>query len=99
MMLPRLLAVSMVLSLMVLLLMVLLHSGTAAAGQDAAQEVQEGNVRQWMEYYERERNRSGGMDSNQEAASEAKSPAGQSKRPEDDPKVPTRAVTQQPERD
>lgn len=32
-----------------------LFSVAAFAGQDAAQEVQEGNVRQWMEYYERER--------------------------------------------
>ena len=39
----------------------------AAAGQDAAQKVQEGNVKQWMEYYERERGRADQRDVNEEA--------------------------------
>ncbi|MGD8476735.1 MAG: hypothetical protein PVH05_13655 [Burkholderiales bacterium] len=31
-------------------------AGSSLAGEDAATKVQEGNVQQWLEYYERERN-------------------------------------------
>ena len=49
---------------------VALLSVTAVAGQDAAQEVQEGNVKQWVEYYERERRQTDEADVRREAASE-----------------------------
>lgn len=65
---------------------------TAAAGQDAAQEVQEGNVKQWMEYYERERRQTGEAKVGNEAASKSDRPARGSEAHADGVKAPEAPV-------
>jgi hypothetical protein len=47
-----------------------LLSVPAVAGEDAAQAVQEGDVKQWMEYYERERRQDDERDAGWDAAPE-----------------------------
>jgi len=77
---------------------VALLSATAVAGQDAAQEVQEGNVRQWMEYYERERGRADERDAMKETPSESGQPSNDNKAQPGSAAAPDSAVTRTPDR-
>ena len=54
----------------VLVCLITLFAVSAVAGDDAAQAVQEGNVKQWMEYYERERRQNNARDTSEGAARE-----------------------------
>jgi hypothetical protein len=66
---------------------------TAAAGEDAAQEVQEGNVKQWIEYYERERRQSGEADVDNTAAPKSDRPSRGSQTQPDGVQVPEASIT------
>ena len=76
-----------------------LLSLSAAAGQDAAQEVQEGNVQRWMEYYERERGRLEPRDVIKETTSQSGQPSGENKAQPAGAAIPDSAATRPPERE
>ena len=68
-------------------------SVTAMAGQDAAQEVQEGNVKQWMEYYERERRQADEPHASKEAGTESSRQTSDDKAQVGDIQTPEKAIT------
>lgn len=78
---------------------VALLSATALAGQDAAQEVQEGNVQQWMEYYERERGRADERDAMKDTTSESGQTSNANKAQPGGAAAPDAALTKTPDRD